>query len=656
MSEKQHGQAQHSGRSDAGRRDAGRRDAGRPNAGRPNHRGPGAGLLIGALGVVYGDIGTSPLYTVRAALAGLPQAGPQQIVGVLSLLFWMLMLVVSLKYVTLMLRADNRGEGGTLALMELAAQGLQGRRRWVVVVLGLIGACLFYGDSIITPAISVISAVEGIGVVSHGLDPWIVPIAMVLIIVLFSVQSQGTGAMGRLFGPIMLAWFMVLGVLGAWRIIQEPYILHALNPLQALQFAAHAPWTTFILLGALVLALTGAETLYADMGHFGRSTIRRAWFAMVLPSLVLCYFGQGALLLADPSAARNPFFLLAPEWALWPLVVLATAATVIASQAVISGCFSVTRQAIQLGFWPRMNILHTSAHEEGQIYLPRVNIAMCLAVLALIAAAGSSQALAGAYGFAVTGTMLMTSLLAFKVLPARTRGLTRIFLLALLVLFLCFDILLFSSNVMKSASGGWVPLLVAICLFTLMLTWKQGRQRVHDTLAAGQPPLREFIRDLEQYPPTRTPGTAVFMSTIVDLAPPALLHNLKHNKVLHEQVVFLTVHSASVPYVSFDERYRLHRLGRGAWQVVAQWGFKQEPNVPQLLEQIGQEHPEINLEPMQTSYFLSRQSIIVVRRMPWYLRWRRSLFAFMARNASGSTRFFKIPPNRVVEMGMQIEL
>lgn len=622
----------------------------------PRAARPGAALLVGALGVVYGDIGTSPLYTVRAALSGLPQARPEEILGVLSLLFWMLMFVVSLKYVTLMLKADNRGEGGTLALMELAARGLQGRRRWVVVILGLIGACLFYGDSIITPAISVISAVEGIGIVSHTLDDWVVPVAMALIIALFAIQSHGTGTMGKLFGPIMLLWFVVLGVLGGWRIVQAPEILQALNPVWAVSFAAHAPWTTFILLGALVLALTGAETLYADMGHFGRAAIRRAWFGMALPSLVLCYFGQGALLLADPSAIRNPFFLLAPEWALWPLVILATAATVIASQAVISGSFSVTRQAIQLGFWPRMNILHTSAREEGQIYLPRVNIAMCLAVLALIAVAGSSQALAGAYGFAVTGTMLMTSLLAFKVLPARAQGARRALLLVLLVMFLCVDVLLFSSNLLKISAGGWVPLLVAVCLFTLMITWKQGRQRIHDTLAGDQPPLKEFVQGLEQYPPTRVAGTAVFMSMIVDTVPPALLHNLKHNKVLHEQVIFLTVHSAGVPYVSFNERYRLERLSRGAWQVVARWGFKQEPNVPQLLDQIAQEHPELNLEPMQTSYYLSRQSIIVVRKLPLHLRWRRSLFAFMARNAGRSTRFFKIPPNRVVEMGMQIEL
>lgn len=622
----------------------------------PSARSPGAALLLAALGVVYGDIGTSPLYTVRAALSGFPEAQPEHVLGVLSLLFWMLMLVVSLKYVTVILRADNRGEGGSLALMELAARGLEGRRRRVVVILGLLGASLFYGDSVITPAISVISAVEGIGVVSDRLDEWVVPIAMALIVILFALQSRGTGAIGKLFGPIMLLWFLVLGALGGWRIAQTPQIVQALNPWWAISFIVEGPLRSFVLLGALVLALTGAETLYADMGHFGRSAIRRAWFGLALPSLVLCYFGQGALLLADPAAIRNPFFLLAPQWALWPMVVLATIATVVASQAVISGSFSVTRQAIQLGFWPRMNILHTSAQEEGQIYLPRVNLAMCLAVLALIAVAGSSQALTGAYGFAVTGTMLATSLLAFQVLPGRAKGARRTLWTILLVVFLVFDVLLFSSNILKIASGGWVPLFVACCLFTLMLTWKQGRQRIHDTLAGDQPPLKEFMQGLEQFPPSRVEGTAIFMSMIVDTVPPAFLHNLKHNKVLHEQVVFLTVHSASVPYVSFSERYQLQRLSRSSWQVVAQWGFKQEPNVPQLLEQVGLEHPELDLEPMRTSYYLSRQTIIVVRKLPLHLRWRRSLFAFMARNASRSTRFYKIPPNRVVEMGMQLEL
>ena len=611
---------------------------------------------MGALGVVYGDIGTSPLYTMKVALSAYGQPGAEQVYGVLSLLFWLLTLVVSIKYVTVVLRLDNKGEGGTLALMELAARGLQGPRRQVIVVLGLIGAALFYGDSIITPAISVMSALEGIGMVSHVLDPWVVPLALAVLVALFLIQSHGTGTMGKLFGPIMLLWFLVLGSLGLWRVIEHPQVLMALDPRWAIAFIAEAPWQTFLLLGALVLALTGAEALYADMGHFGRPMIRRAWFLIVMPCLVLCYFGQGALLISDPAAIRNPFFFLAPNWALVPMVMLATVATVIASQSVISGAFSVTRQAVQLGFWPRMVIQHTSAKEEGQIYLPRVNLLLCVAVMILVVSFGSSDSLAHAYGFAVTGTMLMTSLLAIVLLPRQASGIKRWAWLILLAIFLILDVLLFSANALKVLDGGWLPLLVGAVLLGLMLTWRHGRAVLHERLLENKQPLKEFLLNLEEYSPTRVPGTAVFMSTIPDSVPPALLHNLKHNKVLHEQVLFLTVTSEGVPYVPFGERYTLQRLGRGSWQAIASWGFKQEPNVPQLLEQITLEHPELNLEPMQTSYFLSRQTVMIQSRQPWYLGWRRRLFAFMARNASRSTRFFKIPPNRVVEMGIQVEL
>lgn len=617
---------------------------------------PHIAMLIGALGVVYGDIGTSPLYTMKVALSGATQPDVEHILGVLSMLFWMLVIVVSVKYVTCILRADNRGEGGTLALMELAARGRHGRVRRRLVLLGLIGACLFYGDSMITPAISVLSAVEGISVISHSLDAWVVPISVVVLLALFMIQARGTGAVGKLFGPIMLLWFVVLAILGVWRIAQTPEVMRAVNPWWAMHFIGDAPWETFVLLGSLVLALTGAEALYADMGHFGRPAIRRAWFAMVMPALVLCYFGQGALLLADPSAIRNPFFLLAPDWALVPLLILAAVATVIASQSVISGAFSVTRQAVQLGFWPRMVIQHTSAREEGQIYLPRVNWLLLGAVLILILAFGTSDSLAHAYGFAVTGTMLMTSLLAFAVLPRSAHGLRRKAWLVLISVFLILDVLLFSSNALKIMDGGWLPLMVGLALLTLMMTWKQGRQRIHDTLSGDHQPLVDFMESIEKYPPTRVPGTAVFMSMLVGTVPPALLHNLKHNKILHEQALFLTVESADVPYVPFDERFRLERVSRSSWQAVARWGFKQEPNVPQLLEQIAQEHPELNLDPMQVSYFLSRQTVIVVGKQPWRLGWQRHLFAFMTRNASRSTRFYKIPPNRVVEMGMQMEI
>ncbi len=613
-------------------------------------------MLMGALGVVYGDIGTSPLYTIKVSLSEFPVLDNEHILGVLSILFWMLMVVVSLKYVMLVLRADNHGEGGTLALMELAVRGLSGRKKGVLTVLGLIGAALFYGDSMITPAISVLSAIEGVSIVSHRLDHWVVPLSVLVLAGLFFIQSRGTGTVGKLFGPIMLLWFVTLGVLGAWRIAQTPQILQALNPMWALTFIGDAPWGTFLLLGAIVLALTGAEALYADMGHYGRPAIQRAWFGLVLPALVLCYFGQGALLMADPSAIKNPFFLMAPSWGLVPLVVLATVATVIASQSVISGAFSVTRQAVQLGFWPRMVILHTSAREEGQVYLPRVNMLLFVAVLVLVLAFESSDRLAQAYGFAVTGTMLMTSMLAFSVLPRKSVGAKRVLWMSVLSVFLILDILLFSSNALKIVEGGWLPLVVGLTILAMMLTWKQGREKMHESLAGDQQPLKRFMEALEEYPPTRVEGTAVFMSMIVDTVPPALLHNLKHNKILHEQAVFLNVQSADKPYVPFNERFVLERLSRSSWQVVATWGFKQEPNVPQLLEQIAQEHPELNLEPMRTSYFLSRQTVIVVRRLSWRLSWRRSLFAFMARNATRSTRFYKIPPNRVVEMGMQFEL
>ncbi|NYT65963.1 potassium transporter Kup [Alcaligenaceae bacterium] len=612
--------------------------------------------LMGALGVVYGDIGTSPLYTIKAAMALMPGAGPEQILGLLSLLFWMLMLVVSLKYVGIILRANNRGEGGTLALLVLALKGLSGRKQWVLTIVGLIGACLFYGDSMITPAISVLSAIEGISLISYTLMPWVVPLSVLVLAALFLIQSHGTGTMGKLFGPIMLCWFLTLAGLGAWRIFLEPSILQALNPVWAYTFIAQAPWQTYLLLGVIVLALTGAEALYADMGHFGHKVISQSWFSLVLPALVLCYLGQGAVLLANPDAVRNPFFLMAPDWGLVPLVVLATLATVIASQSVISGAFSVTRQAVQLGFWPRMAILHTSASAEGQIYLPRVNQLLFVAVLFLVVAFGSSERLAHAYGFAVTGTMLMTSILAWVVLPRQSVGLRRIMWLILIGIFLLVDVLLFSSNALKVFEGGWLPLLVGLALLALMTTWKQGRDQMHKTLAGDQQPLRSFMKSLDNYPPTQVSGTAVFMTMIVDTVPPALLHNLKHNKVLHKQVLFLHVSTTDVPYVPLTERVHLQRISENSWQLIAHWGFKQEPDVPQLLDYIAETHPEIHLDPMEISYFLSHTTVIVVRKVDWLSGWRRRLFSFMTRNASGSSRFFKIPPNRVVEMGRQLEL
>lgn len=613
-------------------------------------------LMVGVLGVVYGDIGTSPLYTIKAAMSFMPNAGTAQILGLLSLLFWMLMLVVSLKYVGIILRANNRGEGGILTLLELATQNMSGRKKWLFTLVGLIGASLFYGDSIITPAISVLSAVEGISLITPQLDSLLVPLALLVLAALFMVQSRGTGTMGKLFGPIMLLWFLTLAVLGVWQIMQQPKILLALNPWWAYQFILQGPWEAFLLLGVVVLALTGAEALYADMGHFGHAVISRSWFGFVLPALVLCYLGQGAVLLSDPSARQNPFFFMSPDWGLVPLVVLATLATVTASQAVISGAFSVTRQAVQLGFWPRMVIQHTSELTEGQIYLPRVNQLLFLAVVVLILFFGSSERLAHAYGFAVTGTMLMTSILAFVVVPRGSVGLKRFLWLSLITVLLVVDVLLFSSNALKLFDGGWLPLLVGAILFTLMTTWKQGRDQMHKELAEDKQSLLAFMLNIERYPPKRVPGTAVFMSMIQNTVPPALLHNLKHNKVLHQQVIFLHVSSAGVPYIPLSERVEIRQISDSSWQIIAHWGFKQEPDVPKLLEYIARTHPELNLDPMQTSYFLSHATVIVVRKLGLLSRWRRRLFAFMIRNASRSTRFFRIPPNRVVEMGRQLEL
>ncbi|WP_169307392.1 potassium transporter Kup [Chitiniphilus eburneus] len=626
------------------------------HAGKPTGR---AAMTLAALGVVYGDIGTSPLYTLKECLNGhvpLPIV-PENVLGMLSMVFWGLMLVVSVKYVVLILRADNRGEGGVLALMALALReaGTGSRKALFFTALGIFGASLFYGDSIITPAISVLSALEGIGVVSHRLDPYIVPITIVVLIVLFVLQARGTASMGKLFGPVMLLWFVTLGLLGLYQVVQSPGVLAAINPIYALRFVVHHAWQAFVLLGAVVLALTGAEALYADMGHFGRPAIRRAWFGLVLPSLVLNYFGQGALLLANPKAIANPFFLLAPSWGVLPLVVLATVATVIASQAVISGAYSMTSQAIQLGFAPRMDIEHTSDTEIGQIYMPGITWFLLVAVIALVLLFRSSGNLASAYGFAVTCTMVMTTLLAFTVLGRRFAGIPRLGIFALLSVLLVIDLLLFSSNALKIHDGGWFPLLVGVIAFTLMMTWKRGRALLNDRLHQGELPLEGFVEMLESSPPQRVEGTAIFMTGSADRVPHALLHNLKHNKVLHEQVVLMTVENADIPYVATRERVAVRRLGETFYQIIATYGFKEEPSVPAILKLVKELQPELDLDPMQTSFFLSRETIVAAK-YPEMSLWRRKIFALMNRNALRATSFFKIPPNRVVEMGMQVEL
>ncbi|AHG63657.1 potassium transporter Kup [Advenella mimigardefordensis] len=620
-------------------------------------KSPGAGMLLGALGVVYGDIGTSPLYTIQASLNGAGVgAGQDAVLGILSILFWLVMIVVSVKYVILVLRADNKGEGGVLALMELAIRNIKPRYRPILLVLGIFGACLFYGDSVITPAISVLSALEGISVISDRFDQWILPLSVVIMIGLFLIQSHGTGLVGRLFGPIMFIWFLSLGLLGIWNIIDNPVVLLALEPIYALRFIMHDPIHSFLLLGYVVLALTGAEALYADMGHFGRPAISRAWFWFVLPALLLCYFGQGAMVIQNPAAAKNPFFMSVPVWGQIPMVILATMATVIASQAVISGAFSVTRQAVQIGLWPRMDIRHTSSEEEGQIYMPRVNGLLFVAVIVLVLVFQSSEKLAHAYGFAVTGTMLTTSILAFSVMPGMYKGFRRVLIYALLCLFLIIDVLLFSANAIKIEEGGWLPLIIALGLFTLMMTWRKGRERLERIDIDEAQQLKPFLNMLLHDTVPRVPGTAVFMHSNPQRVPSALLHNLKHNKVLHQQLVFLSVKSTDVPFVSQEDRFVISEVNTNAWQVTATYGFKQEPNVPELLEQVHAAHPQIDLSPMVVSYFMSRQTIMVSNRAPLIKRYRRRLFAFMSRNAARSTRFYKIPPNRVIEMGIQVEL
>ncbi|WP_148714344.1 potassium transporter Kup [Chitinolyticbacter meiyuanensis] len=618
-----------------------------------------AALTLAALGVVYGDIGTSPLYTLKECLNGhvpLPII-QENVFGMLSMVFWGLVLVVSIKYVVLILRADNRGEGGVLALMALALReaGGNSRKALFFTALGIFGAALFYGDSIITPAISVLSALEGVGVISHRFDSYIVPATIAILIALFILQARGTASVGKLFGPVMVLWFATLGLLGLWQVIQHPYVLAAINPIYAFQFISHHAWQAFVLLGAVVLALTGAEALYADMGHFGRPAIRRAWFGLVLPALVLNYFGQGALLLQDPTAIKNPFFLLAPSWGLLPLVVLATVATVIASQAVISGAYSMTSQAIQLGFAPRMNVEHTSDTEIGQIYMPGINWFLLISVIILVLLFRSSGNLASAYGFAVTCTMVMTTLLAFTVLGRRFSGPARIGIFALLSVMLVIDIMLFSSNALKIHDGGWFPLLVGVIAFTLMMTWKRGRALLNERLHQGELPLEGFVDMIEASPPQRVEGTAIFMTGDADRVPHALLHNLKHNKVLHEQVVLMTVAITDEPYVPTREQVVVKRLGETFYQIVATYGFKQEPSVPVILKQVAALQPDLDLDPMQTSFFLSRETIVAAK-YPEMALWRRKLFALMNRNAARATSYFKIPPNRVVEMGTQVEL
>ncbi|TCO81049.1 KUP system potassium uptake protein [Plasticicumulans lactativorans] len=615
-----------------------------------------AALTIGALGVVYGDIGTSPLYALRECFSG-PHAiaaTPDNVLGVISLIFWSLIIVVTLKYVVLVLRADNRGEGGILALMALVAENRQhGQRgRWLVIGLGLFGAALFYGDGMITPAISVLSAVEGLKTATPLFDPYVVPITLLILIGLFVVQSHGTARVGISFGPVMCLWFVVLGVLGIVQAVQTPQVFAALWPVHAVRFFAENGWHGFIVLGAVFLCLTGGEALYADMGHFGARPIRLAWFGLVLPGIVLNYFGQGALLLAMPAAADNPFYLLAPGWALYPLVALSTLATVIASQAVISGVYSLTRQAVQLGYCPRVTVIHTSADEMGQIYIPSVNWGLLVAVLGLVVGFGSSSALAAAYGIAVTITMVITALLLL-LLAHRVWNWPRAVCVLLIVPFLLIDLAFFGANALKIGQGGWFPLVAGAGVYILMTTWQRGRELLATRMHEGSLPLTAFLADVEDGSVLRVPGTAVFLTSDPDGVPHTLLHNLKHNKVLHERVVLLTVLVEEVPRVDEADRVRVDVIGNSFFRVAVRYGFMEEPDVPLAL---GLCRPYgLDLEPMDTTYFLGRETLISTTR-PGMARWRERLFVNLSRNAARAMDFFRIPPNRVVELGTQIEL
>ena len=614
-------------------------------------------LTVTALGVVYGDIGTSPLYALRECFKAeygiLPTTN--SVLGVLSLILWSLILVVSVKYIVFILRADNRGEGGILALLALLLQHRRRaddkRRRLTLVALGLFGAALLYGDGVITPAISVLGAVEGLEVGTPGLARIVVPITLIILFGLFMVQRYGTARVGTAFGPTMMIWFITIGVLGVRSIAQNPEVLAAANPWHAVRFFLDHGMAGFLTLGAVVLCVTGGEALYADMGHFGKRPIRIAWFGVALPALLLNYFGQGALLLRDPRAATNPFYLLAPTAFQWPLLVIATAAAIVASQALISGAFSLTQQSIQLGYSPRMQIIHTSKHEAGQIYIPEVNKALMVGCLILVLGFGNSSALSAAYGIAVTGTMAITSLL-FAVVARMRWNWSKTHVVLLTAAFLLIDLSFLIANVVKIEHGGWVPLAMAAGVYILMSTWKRGRTELGNIQAANALPLTTFLTSIERNPPVRVRGTAVFMTSTPEGVPVVLLHHLKHNKVLHETVVLLSVQTRGIPEVSADHHLTFEAMGQGFFRVVANYGFMQSPNIPNVLAEAASRG--VAIPPMDTSYFLGRERLVLSDRAKMS-RWRKRLFALMSRNARSATEFFQIPPNRVVELGAQIE-
>ncbi len=614
-----------------------------------------AALTLGAIGVVYGDIGTSVLYAMKEVFgSGHVDFTPENVYGILSIFFWTLTTIVSIKYVSLVLKADNHGEGGLVAMLALASQSVKDkpRLRKVLLMVGIFGTCLFYGDGVITPAISVLSAVEGLEVISPAFKKAVIPLTLIILFCLFAVQKRGTAGIGKFFGPITLVWFAAIAVLGVYHIATQPEILWAVSPHYAVMFMWENPGTTFIILGAVVLCVTGGEALYADMGHFGKKPIRMAWFTVVMPALTLNYFGQGALLLTNPAAVKNPFYMMAPEWALIPLVGLATMATVIASQALITGAFSVTKQVIQLGYLPRLQVLHTSVKEMGQIYIPFVNWGLFVLIVLAVALFKSSSNLAAAYGIAVCTDMLITTVLTFFVIRYNW-NLPLSLCIGATGFFFVVDFAFWASNLLKLFEGGWFPLVIGGGIFLLMVTWSDGRRLLNNSMKADSFSLVDFLEAIFVAPPVRVEGTAVFLTAEPGSVPNALLHNLKHNKVLHRQNLFVTVRSQEVPWIGMNKRLEIEPLGHDCWQVIVNYGFKNDPDLPKALESLKGHGAE--LDPMTTSYFLSRD-IVIPTIGGGMATWREKLFAQMHLNASAAAEFLKLPNNSVVELGSKIEI
>ncbi|MBU3559427.1 potassium transporter Kup [Polynucleobacter sp. Nonnen-W13] len=622
-----------------------------------SHKKGLATMMLAAIGVVFGDIGTSPLYALKECFD--PQHGipfsPEALFGVIAMMIWSLVLIVTFKYVLFVMRADNKGEGGVLSLMALALRSFDSKSKsyFFLMILGMLGACMLLGESVITPAISVLSAVEGIEIAAPGLHKFIIPISLVILVALFMIQKYGTAAVGNLFGPVTLTWFITLAALGVINIGAAPQIIGAINPMYAVQFVLDHPTTAYIVMGAVVLVVTGVEALYLDMGHFGRNPVRYAWLIVVLPSLLINYLGQGALLLSNPEAASNPFYLMVPDWALWPVVGLATAATVIASQAVISGAYSLVSQAILLGFMPRMTIMHTSDSEQGQIYIPVVNWALLFMVVITIIEFRESVNLAAAYGISVTSTMMITAIL-LGVVMYREWKMNLFLVLSLTTIFFVLDFAFWSANLIKIKDGGWYPLFLGLIIFTCLITWYRGRKLLRDKLVEGSIHLKEFVTSLLAHPPHRVEGTAIFLTAHIDYVPIAMLHNLKHNRVMHERIFFVKLSTWDVPYVNDQERLSINDLGGNIFLVRAVYGFKESPDINKVLLLLS-EQKNIQFNLMDTSFFVARDTIVPSAN-PGMALWREKLFGWMMQNAAKPSDFFKIPTNRLVELGAKVEI